>query len=98
MDRTTEEILEASAELLRAGRSEKARALLADVLARDPNSERAWLMLSFAVTDREERIHALEQALRINPGNRVARSQLLKVSRVGGSAMPAPAKPAPKLV
>ena len=98
MDQTTEEMLESAAELLRAGRPEKARALLADLLTQDPNSERAWLMLSFAVTDRAEQIHALEQVLRINPGNRVARSQLLKVSRAGVSTMPAPAKPANKPV
>ncbi len=48
MEQTIEELLEESAELLRAGRSAKARALLAQVVARDPTSERAWLMLSFA--------------------------------------------------
>jgi peptide/nickel transport system permease protein len=76
----TDGMLEGALELLKAGRLEEAAALLAAILRHDPGNERAWHMLSFALADAEQRAYALRRVLRLNPGNRAARSQLARIS------------------
>jgi len=56
----------------RSGQKETARHLLVQVLQADPQSETAWLWMSAAVETRAERIHCLQQILRINPANETA--------------------------
>jgi peptide/nickel transport system permease protein len=72
--------LDRALELLRAGRPQEAAALLAAILERDPDNERAWHTLSFALTDPEQQAYALRRVLRLNPHNRAARSQLARIS------------------
>src|SRR5947209_13320371 len=57
-----------------------ARALLTQLLERDPHNEQAWVWLSGAVTDPQEQQTCLENALIINPGNTQARKGLQAVS------------------
>ena len=49
--------------------------ILRDVLATNPNSERAWWVMS-GLVPREQRAHCLNQVLRINPNNQMARETL----------------------
>ncbi len=49
--------------------------ILREVLATNPNSERAWWVMS-GMVQREQRAHCLNQVLRINPGNQMARETL----------------------
>jgi peptide/nickel transport system permease protein len=80
MDQQTTATLDQALELLNADQLQKASALLARVLSRDSGNERAWHMLSYALTDRKKQIYALERVLQINPANRAARSQLARLS------------------
>ena len=73
-----------------------ARALLTQLLERDPHNEQAWVWLSGAVTDPQEQQTCLENALIINPGNTQARKGLQAVSsRTGVSAGCSTSTPAP---
>ncbi len=60
--------------------------ILRDVLATNPNSERAWWVMS-GLVPREQRAHCLNQVLRINPNNQMARETLENLR---------PSKPEPK--
>ena len=92
MDQSRTDRLDRALELLRAGKHEEASVLLAAILTREPDNERAWHMLSYALDDRERQIYALQRVLKINPQNRAAGSRLKKF------AMPAtpPAAPEPE--
>jgi len=52
--------------------------ILRQVLAENPNSERAWWVMS-GLVPKEQRGHCLEQVLRINPDNQLARETLEKL-------------------
>jgi hypothetical protein len=70
-----------------------ARALLTQVLERDPHNEQAWVWLSGAVTDPQEQQTCLENALLINPNNNQARKGLKAVSIKTGIPPRVPALP-----
>jgi peptide/nickel transport system permease protein len=80
VDQLTPKQLDIALELIKASKLRDAAALLAQIIQRDPDNERAWHMLSFAVADREKRLYALQRVLQINPGNRAAKSQLARIS------------------
>src|SRR5574342_40530 len=67
--------------LIRTGRIEDARPLLARLLQRNPQSEEGWLLLSMTVKDRQKQIDCLNQVLRINPDHQLAKSRIAKLSR-----------------
>lgn len=73
-------------EAIRGGDTRTGFEILQEVLAKDPNSERAWWVMS-GLVPREQRAHCLNQVLRINPENQFARDALLKLT---------PAKPDPE--
>jgi hypothetical protein len=73
---TIDEMLKKGIAAVNAGRKAEARRLLMRVVEQDERNELAWLWLSGAVdTDRERRI-CLENALVINPNNRMAKRGL----------------------
>ena len=78
--------------LISAGKGREASILLSRFLAENPDDERAWHMLSYALTDRERQIYALKRVLRINPDNRAARS---KLDKLYGEMAATAAKPKP---
>lgn len=63
---------------IKAGDTKSAFELLRQALAEDPNSERAWWIMS-GLVQRSERANCLEQVLRINPENQFARDALNKL-------------------
>lgn len=67
--------------LIRNGRIEEARPILARLLQRNPHSEEGWLLLSMTVREREKQIDCLHQVLRINPDHQLAKSRLAKLTR-----------------
>jgi len=73
---------------IKAGDTRTGFEILQEVLAKDPNSERAWWVMS-GLVPREQRAHCLNQVLRINPDNQFARDALLTLT---------PAKPDPESV
>jgi hypothetical protein len=86
--------------LIRAGRAEEARPILALLLQRNPQSEEGWLLLSMTVKGREKQIDCLNQVLRINPDHQLAQSRLAKLSRPPTGPLPttstlAPSAPPP---
>jgi hypothetical protein len=64
---------------IKAGDTRTAFEILREVLAENPNSERAWWIMS-GLVPREQRAHCLNEVLRINPDNKLARETLLSLT------------------
>jgi hypothetical protein len=64
---------------IKQGDKETGRDLLMRIIEEDDMHEQAWLWLSAAVEDREERIICLENVLTINPHNKAAQNGLKKL-------------------
>ena len=62
---------------VKSGHAEEARRILLDLVAVEPHHELAWLWLSELLTDVEDRIIALENALELNPHRRQTQIRLL---------------------
>ncbi len=65
---------------LKAGEKDKARALFMAVIDNDENNEQAWLWLSGAVDNDEDKQVCLENVLTLNPNNQAARRGLDKLT------------------
>jgi hypothetical protein len=63
---------------IKAGDTKTGFEILRQLLAKDPESERAWWIMS-GLVQREQRTKCLEQVLRINPDNQLARETLEKL-------------------
>ena len=63
---------------IKAGDTKTGFEILRGYLAENPDSERAWWVMS-GLVQREERARCLEQVLRINPNNRMAQETLDKL-------------------
>jgi hypothetical protein len=83
----TPEALEHATQLVKTGRLEDAKTSLLQYLRNNPNSEQAWLLMSYTVSDTAQQKDCLERVLRINPENAMARSKLTILS----NPVPAPA-------
>jgi hypothetical protein len=80
---------------IKAGDTKHAFELLRLVLAEDPNSERAWWIMS-GLVQRSERVNCLEQVLRINPENQFARDALTRLKNAPPQEEIKPAREIPK--
>ena len=87
--------LQQALQLINAGEGRKASIILARFLQENPDHERAWHLLSYALSDPEQQIYALRRVLEINPGNRAARSRLARLVGAPASSTPTP-RPASK--
>lgn len=72
-----------AAALIRAGHSAEARQILLHVLKDEPQNESAWLWLVQSLPNDAQRIAALEQCLRLNPGSEKARLGLAHLRSQG---------------
>jgi peroxiredoxin len=79
------EVLSQAADLLRASKTKEARTLLSGYLKKNPHSEAAWWLMSFAVTDRDQKISCLKRVLRLNPNHIKAQK---KLDQLTGAAKP----------
>jgi hypothetical protein len=82
----TEEILRAE-EAIKAGDTRSGFEILREFLADNPDSERAWWVMSGLVPS-DQRAHCLEQVLRVNPANQFAREALQKIQAKEQAAQP----------
>ena len=80
---------------IKAGDTKHAFELLRKALAEDPNSERAWWIMS-GLVQRSERVNCLEQVLRINPENQFARDALARLKTAPPQEEIKPAREIPK--
>jgi tetratricopeptide (TPR) repeat protein len=78
----------------KAGKKDKAREILQNVLAQDPKNETAWWWLA-SVLDKEDAIICLKNVLKLNPGNKEAQAALAKLQS-GKATAPKPVEPRQK--
>ncbi|HQF63893.1 MAG TPA: tetratricopeptide repeat protein [Anaerolineaceae bacterium] len=71
--------LDRANELIQAGRTDQAMALLARILKNEPRNELAWVLLASCVDDELKQMDCLERVLSINPKNKQA---LVKYNRL----------------
>ncbi len=64
---------------LKAGNRKAAQQILGTVVTENPQDIQAWLWLSGAVEQDEERINCLQQVLRLDPGNQAAARGLAQI-------------------
>jgi cell division protein FtsB len=76
MGRTTH-LTDRAIQLVRIGKLEDARRVLAGILQEEPDNWRAWAWYYEAGRDDDDRILALENLLRIRPGNEQLQAQLI---------------------
>ncbi|MGD8753951.1 MAG: ABC transporter permease, partial [Anaerolineales bacterium] len=57
------------------------------LLKRDPQNAQAWFLLSFALTERQQKVYALERVLDIYPGNPRATARLQEITAPVGDAL-----------
>ena len=62
--------------LIRRGKNRKARSLLREIATLDPKNEEMYLLFAKVAEKREQTIYCLEQVIKINPNNLIARSEL----------------------
>jgi hypothetical protein len=67
------------ADLIRMGRREEARPILARFLQSNPDSANAWMLMSMCISDRQRQVDCLRQVLRIQPDHSLAQSRLTKL-------------------
>jgi hypothetical protein len=71
-----DDLLQQGITAYRAGERDEARKIFITVVKQHPDSESAWGWMSNVCNTDQERIHCLEQVLRINPQNEKARQHL----------------------
>ncbi len=83
---TPEAFLQAGIDALKAGQRLDAQNLIFKAIAHDPTYVKAWLWMSEAYTELEERIRCLEQVVSLDPENEnvQAKLQALRKRQIGG--------------
>lgn len=81
-----DDLLKKGITAVKRGDKENGRNFLMQVLEIDDRHEQAWLWLSGAVEDQEERIICLENVLAINPDNKLAQKGLARFKPDAGKA------------
>ncbi|MDO9300782.1 MAG: redoxin domain-containing protein [Anaerolineales bacterium] len=71
--------LQYAEQLLREGRKQEARTVLAEYVRGHPSSTRGWWMLSFALTDPKQQIECVERVLRLDSNYTPAHARLEKL-------------------
>ncbi|MDX1415261.1 MAG: tetratricopeptide repeat protein [Candidatus Promineifilaceae bacterium] len=73
----------------RAGRTDVAQNLLAQLISENPDEANAWFLLGHLVDSKDRQIRYLQRSLELDPGNEIARKQIVQLT--------APSVPAPVL-
>lgn len=87
--------LRMAVEHLRVGKMQQAQALLARYVVQYPESDQAWFLLSFAVSDSKQQIECLQRTLAINPANTSAGARLSRLRSAQQPLQPGPGHAAP---
>jgi hypothetical protein len=88
-----EDPIRQAADLIRVGRREEARPILARFLQTHPDSVDAWMLMSMSISDRQRQIDCLRQVLRIQPDHSLAQSRLTKLLSGTGTVTTWPSLP-----
>ena len=75
--------LQQAIDCIKAGDRQQGKRLLAEVLIQDPGQEVAWLLMAEIVDYDEHRRYCLEQVLRLNPSDQLARNRLASLQKDG---------------
>ena len=81
MTQPSADILQRIEALLRLGKQQEARRLLAEYVKSNPSSVRGWWLMSQAAADLDQQLHCLARVLRLDPGNALAREQLERIKK-----------------
>jgi hypothetical protein len=84
---TQREQLHQAITLVKSGDKQNGGRILAEILKADPQNELAWLWMSGVVATGEQREHCLNQVLRVNPHNQLAREGLVKLQQMRKSGI-----------
>jgi len=76
MQSNGENPLKTALNLIRGGKSKKARPILVEFLRGEPNNPQAWFLLSYTLDDPQRKQYALLQALRFDPQFERAQARL----------------------
>lgn len=81
------DLFQQGVEAFQAGDKARAKQIMLEVTAADPNNDNAWYYLAAAETNREKRREYLQRVLQINPNHERARDVLAKLdARAGGAS------------
>lgn len=100
----TDPRLEQAITAAKTGQLDQARTLLSQIVREQPDSETAWLWLAAVLQEKEQRLYALQQVLRINPANKQAQLGLAELQPAAtteptlslDTPPPAPTSPPPE--
>lgn len=92
-----DDLLQEGVKAYRAGKNDEARKLFASAIKQNPNDERVWGWMYNVCINNKERIHCLQQMIRINPENEKA-NQLLKELTASDFPLERPSAEIPKAV
>lgn len=85
MSTTNTDVLLQAYTQIKAGNLPNARTLLSKFIRHNPNSERAWLLMSLTVAEPAQQRDCLQRVLLINPFNADAQSRLAQLNTANGS-------------
>lgn len=85
MSTTSNDVLLQAYTQIKAGNLPNARTLLGKFIRNNPNSERAWLLMSLAVAEPAQQRDCLQRVLLINPFNTDAQSRLAQLNISNGA-------------
>ncbi len=74
-----EDLLQLGIQTARAGNKPNARMIFEQVLAQDPENERAWLWMAAVAETPTDRIRYLNTVLQLNPNNSAAKKELERI-------------------
>lgn len=88
---TNEELLQKAIAAIKAGDPKFARELIAQIIKADRRNEQAWLWLTQTDISHEQKVKSLQNVLKTNPDNQVAKDGLAKLQ--GGEPVAVPVPP-----
>jgi hypothetical protein len=89
------DLIAQAADLIRSGRREEARPILARHLQSHRDSVDGWMLMSMCISDRARQVDCLNQVLRLQPNHSLARSRLAKLTSATGPVSTWPVVEAP---
>jgi formylglycine-generating enzyme required for sulfatase activity len=69
-------------QFIKSGNREQGKAILVEIIKKNPENENAWIWLSACVDSDAQKRECLERVLRINPNHQLAKSAIAKLSPV----------------
>lgn len=79
MDQPNKAALDKAITLLREGYLKEAQQILTDLAMKDSQNPQIWFLLGYALTQRDKKIYAFKQVLKLHPGHEKAKQMLEKL-------------------